>query len=499
MRQRFINKFRKFISSTLFFYFSIGLFVLQAGWIAISAVYPMAFDEDYHFGLIQLYAHKLTPFFSSQPKGADIYGAVTRDPSYMYHYLMSFPYRLITYFTSSSYDQILSLRFINILFFTLGIYVFWRLLKYLKVSPSLTNLIIFFMALTPVTSLLAAQINYDNLLFPLVNISLLITIMFIKKLRQNKEFSILLLALLIIVCTFTSLVKYAFLPIFFVEFIYVGYIILVEIKANPKRFIAKANLDFKQTKKPILYLLTSLLIISSALFMERIGYNILKFHTPAPNCSQVISTQQCSQYGPWERNYVYTQLKSTFPHPTVYQYSRSWVHTMIYGMFFAINGINSGFLAKPPLPLPEWTAAFVAILGIIALVIYAKKIFHKNDILKFLLATILIYVFTLWLLNYSEYLQVGLPVAIQGRYLIPVILPIYLLIGLGISELLRKYYSFKMLLAACVIIFFLLGGGLLTYLIRNDPSWYNDNDRVVQVNKSLQKILVPIIPGSKLD
>jgi hypothetical protein len=94
---------------------------------------------------------------------------------------------------------------------------------------------------------------------------------------------------------------------------------------------------------------------------------------------------------------------------------------------------------------------------------------------------------------------VGLPVAIQGRYLIPVILPIYLLIGLGISELLRKYYSFKMLLAACVIIFFLLGGGLLTYLIRNDPSWYNDNDRVVQVNKSLQKILVPIIPGSKLD
>jgi hypothetical protein len=32
-------------------------FVLEGLWIACSAVYPMAFDEEFHFGLIKVYSH----------------------------------------------------------------------------------------------------------------------------------------------------------------------------------------------------------------------------------------------------------------------------------------------------------------------------------------------------------------------------------------------------------------------------------------------------------
>src|SRR5580692_8418743 len=87
------------IGSRRFFWGIVALLVLQAVWIACSGRYPMAFDEDFHLGIIRLYAHHLSPFWNGQPAGADAFGAVSRDPSYLYHYLMSFPYRLTSVFT----------------------------------------------------------------------------------------------------------------------------------------------------------------------------------------------------------------------------------------------------------------------------------------------------------------------------------------------------------------------------------------------------------------
>ena len=56
-----------FLRSNKFFYIIIGFFVVEALWFVFSAIYPMAFDEDFHFGLIQLYSHHLSPFLSEQP------------------------------------------------------------------------------------------------------------------------------------------------------------------------------------------------------------------------------------------------------------------------------------------------------------------------------------------------------------------------------------------------------------------------------------------------
>src|SRR4051812_32904691 len=99
----------KFLSSRKFFYATIVLLVLESLWIALTARYPQPFDEQVHFGLIQLHAQSWLPFFTNQPTGADAYGAVVRDPSYLYHYLMSFPYRLLAHATSSEAAQIIGL------------------------------------------------------------------------------------------------------------------------------------------------------------------------------------------------------------------------------------------------------------------------------------------------------------------------------------------------------------------------------------------------------
>ncbi|HXE10103.1 MAG TPA: hypothetical protein VN554_01620, partial [Verrucomicrobiae bacterium] len=109
------------LGSRRFFWVILALFVIQAAWIALSGLYPMAFDEDFHLGIIRLYAHHISPFWAGQPPGADAFGAVARDPSYLYHYLMSFPYRLSGLFTHDQTLQILWLRAINIALFTAGL------------------------------------------------------------------------------------------------------------------------------------------------------------------------------------------------------------------------------------------------------------------------------------------------------------------------------------------------------------------------------------------
>src|SRR5579872_6980280 len=101
------NFFRQILSSNKYFIGLVLFFICEALWIAFSGHYPMAFDEDFHFGVIKIYAHHISPFLSHQPANADEFGAIFRDPSYLYHYLMSFPYRLITLFTKDQTIQII--------------------------------------------------------------------------------------------------------------------------------------------------------------------------------------------------------------------------------------------------------------------------------------------------------------------------------------------------------------------------------------------------------
>src|SRR5262249_18468844 len=116
------------ISSRWFFYTTVGLLVVQAAWIALTARYPQAFDEQFHMGIIQLYAHQWSPFFAQQPAGSDSLGPLTADTSFLYHYLLSFPYRIVEHFTSDLKTQIVALRLINIGLLAWSLFIFRKLL-----------------------------------------------------------------------------------------------------------------------------------------------------------------------------------------------------------------------------------------------------------------------------------------------------------------------------------------------------------------------------------
>src|ERR1039458_4153936 len=160
-----ITSINRLIGSRRFFLFILLFFIFEAVWIALSAVYPQAFDEDFHFGLIQIYSHHWLPFLSSQPPHANAYGAVARDPSYLYHYLMSFPYRLIAHFVHGVIGQVILLRLINVGLFAGGLILLRRVLLRVGASPQLTNVSLLLFVLIPIAPQMAAEINYDFIPF----------------------------------------------------------------------------------------------------------------------------------------------------------------------------------------------------------------------------------------------------------------------------------------------------------------------------------------------
>jgi len=102
------------------------------------------------------------PYLAHQPPNANAYGAVARDPSYLYHYLMSFPNRVLSLFIHGQTAQVITLRFIDIGFFTSGLVLFRRVLLRAGLSQGLTNFCLFLFVLIPIVPQLAGQVSYDD-------------------------------------------------------------------------------------------------------------------------------------------------------------------------------------------------------------------------------------------------------------------------------------------------------------------------------------------------
>lgn len=492
--KRFLDSVTVILASRIFFWLIFIFFVVEAVWIAFSAVYPMPFDEDFHFGLIKLYATHWSPFLMQQPIGADAYGAVARDPSYLYHYLMSFPYRVLMQMTTNVMKQIIALRCINIALFSYSILLFRQILLLLTKSKAFTNVCLGIFALIPIVPQLAAHMNYDNLLMVCVAWTCLLVIRIHLKLRE-KVLDLPRLIVLMTFCLVASIVKYTFLPIIISVAIFVAYDIwktfrphvLQECMQSWRKFSRKAQIAS-----------LAIIVISFGLFFQRIGINMVKYHQPAPDCAQVLTVAHCSAYGPWNRDYQYKQVKGSVDRNPI-SYVITWLKAMQWRLFFAINSSAQAYTNYPPLPIPFTTSTVLAIVGAILVGVYSFKIF-KQPLFLFCGLVLVVYCGALWFDDYSMYLQTGQPVAINGRYLIPVIPLIAALAYQGFRYTLQrlKLQWIKPILAVGVLVLFLQGGGIFTFIMRSDPSWNWPNSRVTRVNSDARTFFSPIIvQGSK--
>ena len=485
----FSNKVVNLLGSLRFFYFTLIVFILEGVWIAFSALYPQAFDENFHFGLIKLYSHYWLPFLTKQPPDANQFGAVTRDPSFLYHYLMSFPYRFIALFIHSIDLRVIIIRLIDVAFFTLGIIVFRKLLLKVGVSKSLSNFILFIFILIPIVPQLAAQVNYDDLLFLLVGWIFLQALNILDVIKKKKiDFSKLLI--LFISCLFTTLVKYAFAPIFFAIFVFISYYIFINFRHNFKTFKNDLLTSYLKTSLMRKVILLVLVVVAIGLFAERDGVNIVRYHSIAPNCSRVLNVKDCSAYSPWYVDYQRHQIvlqKGAYANFNIFGYTYQWFYWMWYRLFFAVNGLSSNFYSYPPLPLPSIAAIILAVTGLLAFIRWYKKLLAKPYI-TFLFFTCAIYLVTLFIKSYASYRYTAVFENMNGRYLIPILLPLGAIIALAFSRVLRKSLNQRVISVIIVSILFLEGGGILTFVLRSDDSWYWPNKTISKVNNEAQKI-----------
>jgi len=495
MTQKFSNRLLALLSSRKFFWGVIVFFVFESVWIAVSARYPMAFDEDFHFGILKLYAgNHFSPFFASQPAGGDAFGAVARDPSYLYHYLISFPYRLVSLLTDSQMAQVVILRCVNVALFAGGLIAFRKLFLRAKLSPALAHVVLTIFVLIPIVPLLAGQINYDNLLILTVPLTLLLAISILDGIRAQK-IHVAQILFLGSVLFLESLVKYSFLPIAGAVAGYLTYRLVRSFWARWSTLPEAVVTNYRQLSSKTIAGLAVLLVVSMGLFVQRYGVNALTYRTALPDCAVVLTEAQCHHYVPWARNHELVSQKVAIDKNPL-AYANLWFHAMLLRSVFAINGPFSDYTNYFPLWLPQATIEFLCLVSVVLAIFFAKKLFARHPELQLLAATALLYLVVLVYTNYKGYLHTGEPVAVNGRYLL-LVLPLVLAIAaLAFVCFLRKLNIvwFRPMLATVIIMVLLQGGGFVTFILQSDATWYWSGNRTVEhMNSVARTILRPLV------
>ncbi len=466
------RKLVEFISSKWLFVCTVLVFVAESSWLAVTSRFPMAFDEAYHFGLIRFFSHRLNPIVTHQPSSSYKFGAIVQDPSFLYHYLLSFPYRFIELFTKSLELQAIDLRLINVAFAVATLLTLRKTLQLMHVSAALNNVLVLAFALTPIVVVLSAQINYDNLLILGTSLCVYETLLLVKKL-DDKIFDTRTLLTLFCLCLFTSLVKFSFLPIFVV--IVAVVIWKVARFKHPKNvsLMAKARTDFAHMSRGPKLLLLIASIVGSLLFVRVYGVNVVEYHNPAPQCNQILSVAACKQYYAWDSNYNLRQYHVTHPRPNtmnIFEYTAYWFLLCTLDLFGAIMPLQGLSYVSPVYAL---LIAIIGAIAIICTITNFKQMLKKNQGLLVVFIISLVYLLTLWARNYHDYLQLGQPIAVDGRYFIPILIYLYALLGTGMCYTFRSHrfrnIAIKTCLALVIIYSFVWYGGYNQYLSHIDP------------------------------
>jgi len=364
--------------------------------------------------------------------------------------------------------------------------------KFTKLSPLMINLVLLFFVLTPIVPQLAGQINYDSLFLLTIPLTLYLFFSFVKDLKSHNKLNVNKGLLLLSACMLASLVKYAYLPIFLAIGMAVLIIIAMYYKSL-KKALNGLKTGFLKTSRSSLILLLAFTALSFGLFFQRYGINMIDYHNPIPDCAQVLTINDCKQYSPWDRNYEMLLAKVSKPDANIFKFTGYWLGHALQGITFAANGKSSGYIIGNPLPIVLILFAVTFLGGIVTVIYFGRKILWNKPVNRLLMAVIIFYLGALWLQNYSDYLHFGQTVAIQGRYWIPVLIPILILIGQTIAHIVREHPRMKTVIVIYFLVLLLQGGGLATFVFRSDNSWYWQNSVVYKVNQKSRTVLNHIL------
>lgn len=440
----------------------------------------MIYDEGTHIGIIQSYSQQMLPYLEEPAATIPFHYSI-------YHYVMSFPYRVVSLFTHDITLQIVSLRFINIAMASGGLVVFAYLLRRLSIRQVYINVGLLMYTLLPISTLVAATINYDNLLFLLAPLHFLLGV----KILQRKGIVWYDYVVFLLVGALATLVKYTFLPLILVSTVYI-------LIATWRRFTLRQSLDgfvrsFQKTK---LWLKVSVLtgaVLIMSIFLLEYGLNVIKYGSPQPNCFQVLDRDTCLSNAIVQRGIQAQATADQRPAVPLPDYTLIWITNMTKTTNWSGNSTTEGKVEfRGPLPIMHVVLFFGAIAAI-GVLLYSWRGIVRNNAWYFLITLVIALLVSVYLVNVKSYYTNHAAFANQPRYLLTVLPILMIMIAAAFGHVFGSRQWLKLGVLVSALIVFTQGGGIVTHLLRSEPDWYWSNDTIVNVNEASKSVVAPLV------
>lgn len=438
---RVLGLVRDFISSNLLNRLTLATYSLMAIAFALKVPFSkfrgmtggvpivpdggIAPDEFRHIGNVLYYAQLDLlngPVIQTATEVSLRLGEITRFPSYLYYYFLSFFVRWFD-FTPELYSQaVLTMRLVTAVFGLLTLIVVAKTLRRLQFSPAVVNLSVLALVMTGRFTWMSAAVSYD---IPSMFLFVLFCHFAVRLIQERNASWFIALAAL----TFLNAeVKYTYLP--FQAFF--GLVIAIW-------FISQKRKGTTASKWPPSKLSIGLwfagLAISFALFAERIMQNFLVYKKLEPACDQIQSYEACYRYfGIFRRNASAAKhvLEGTVaPLDNPLTYSAKWAYNMYQSLFFYRGWGTS-----------EWSlATHVVIIGMLAVVV-ATMAFWFGAISRnlsaerqFAIFASVAYCLGVFAFNAKTYVNLHQTYAASGRYLMPIFGFFFAFMFVGLQKL----------------------------------------------------------------
>ncbi len=467
----------------------VGLAIGQ-GLLYALLLQPTLFDELRHIQFIQFYAGHLNPFITTQSPEQDYLGQVSREPSYLYYYLMSLVYRFVELFTHDFFTHVLALRLISIACFTASLYVLRNILKELGFSVGIINTTLLGFVLVPVVASVIGVVSYDVGVLPLTLLVIYLTI----KILKSKTISLKYIAIVYGLICFASVIKFTSLPISLICSVAITVHIVRLYWHKPKSLIKSARTELGRYSKLAVAGALVLLTVGTLLFIERPVQNILTYKSLSPTCLDTVETADAEER--CEKNYVYKrnadflrEKPASFQPGSLVEFTLSpWTPGMS-------NTLVQQYPDKAPSNILQYVA-YAALLGGVAVILLAyRDLARKYKLVPFVAALIAVHAFSVLYSNYQGFSYLGQPVAISARYLIPILALFIVLVIASINHLAQGLKKHLVVVFIGVLVLVSQGLGIVTHFASVEKPYYWPNQISTEVGNSISNALRSITLG----
>jgi hypothetical protein len=374
---KYMNTIKRIIASDRFLIAIFILFALQASFFAAFLNFGAPPDEDFHFSSIQYYANESLaqgPFLTNQdPSTIPEVRSIERIVAFLYHYLLSFPTRLMNVLSISEGFQIFILRMINVLIGLASLFFLKKILDKINLNKLHTNLTIVLFSFTGMFVWLSAAINYDNL----ANLLFLIFCLWVINTIKNPTNTVNPI-LVIIFGLLLGLTKHTFLPISAIGILVALYYFLKSNVWSLDKIIGKIKNDYGLNKIKYVVLVV-ILLFTSLVFIERVGTNLIAYNSIQPNCYVFHEVEECNEnslyLGHYERRMLHDdQGGREALEVKLFSHTGEWLNRYYNRLYFYFGHIR--FTSSP---FNDWATGLLLILFVFTLFLSRKKIRLKPE------------------------------------------------------------------------------------------------------------------------